>query len=224
MAPERCGNEPNHPLAFSPLRSTLVTFIFLLAFGWNVGLGLRAEVRVAAWTEPGDNSTRYRREHYSTWHTVSCPAWDDCCEGSGQPVQCTVKWFSRPGMATQLIGYLMATAAGCVWLCQCKCCLCSSASNMCTDLQKPTALVVFFGGFLLMVGWIAVLTDKSLEDVIPADALPLPNGSEAEFGEHQHFRWWYGMLCGPFFWIYGALIWFYRGDSTGDVAPLEMKA
>ena len=67
---------------------------------------------------------------------------------------------------------------------------------------------------MLLVGWIMVLTDTSLKQYIPANALPLPDGSVA--GEHMHkTRWWFGMLSGLFFWMFGALIWFFRGGTDG---------
>ena len=91
------------------------------------------------------------------------------------------------------------------------------------SLQKPIASVVFFGGLLLLVGWIVVLTDTSLEDLIPADAQPLPDGSPPEEYMHKS-RWWYGMLCGPFCWMFGALIWFFRGDGGAVHQELEMGA
>jgi len=213
MYTQDCG--PNHPLKFSPLRCVLVIFSFLLAVGWNCGLALRAEIRIAAWVSPGDNITGYKREHYSTFHQVSCPDWNDQFEGSSQPVKCTVYWFRRPGMMIALIGYLMAIAAGCVWSCQCKCCLCSSNS-----LQKPTASVVFLGGLLLLVGWIVVLTDTSLEELIPVDALPLPDGSPPEEYMHES-RWWFGMVSGPLFFMLAALIWFFRGDDSAVHHELE---
>ena len=164
-------------------------------------------MRLAAWVSPTENttdSTRYKREHYSSWHRVSCPEWDDTYEGSTQPVTCTVSWFSRPGMVIALIGYLMAIAAGCVWLCGC------SINKGTAHRQKTTASVVLLGGILLFVGWIVVLMDTSLKDLIPADALPLPDGSPAEEKLHES-RWWFGLLCGPFFGVFGALIWFFRG-------------
>lgn len=206
-----CG--PNHPLVYSPLRCALIAFTFLLAFGWNVGFGLRAEIRVASWRSPGDTIAGYRREHYSMWHQVSCSDWNDNFEGSKQPVACAVSWFNRPGMVVALLGYLLAIAAGAAWVCQCRCCLCGSRESN-ASLQKSTACMVFSGGVMLLVGWIMVLTDTSLKQYIPANALPLPDGSVA--GEHMHkTRWWFGMLSGLFFWMFGALIWFFRGGTDG---------
>jgi len=213
-----CG--PNHPLVFSPLRCVLIILAFLLSIGWNAGLALRAEIRVAAWVAPDDNITGYKREHYSTWHHVSCPDWNDNYEGSSQPVTCSVSWFSRPGMIITLIGYLTAIAAGCVWLCKCR--VYKRSSNICSTLQKPIASLVFTGGVLLLVGWIVVLTDTSLKDLIPADALPLPDGSPAQEYMHKS-RWWYGMLCGPFFWMLGALIWFFRADGAAVHQELDSE-
>ena len=186
-----------HPLVPSPLRSVLVTLAFLLAIGWNCGLALidllKAEMRLAAWVSPTENTTdnTYKREHYSSWHRVSCPEWDDTYEGSTQPVTCTVSWFSRPGMVIALIGYLMAIAAGCVWLCGC------SINKGTAHRQKTTASVVFLGGILLFVRWMVVLMDTSLKDLIPADALPLPDGSPAEEKLHES-RWWSALW--PILW------------------------
>ena len=104
---------------------------------------------------------------------------------------CTVSWFSRPGMVIALIGYLMAIAAGCVWLCGC------SINKGTAHRQKTTASVVFLGGILLFVRWMVVLMDTSLKDLIPADALPLPDGSPAEEKLHES-RWWSALW--PILW------------------------
>ena len=221
----------NHPLVSSPLRTVLLGGSFVLAVTWNVVFGMRAEIRRLDYTSPVD--LKWKHQHFSLWHHVDCADWNDNYEGSQQPVRCNIFWFARPGMVICLVGYLIGIGAGFAWFRWC-CCLknyglinsfhwpkCIEGSKDSSVRQRKIGAIVFFGGFLLFVGWIAVLADSSLvDDLVLSANTTLPDGSPGEEKIHPS-RWWYGMLCGPFFCLFGTLIWFYRGVSKGAGGDIE---
>lgn len=214
----------NHVLASGPVRYVLLALAFVLSVAWNAGLVLRAEMREVDYIDATDN--KWKHTHYSLWHIVSCSDWDDNYEGSQQPVRCKVAWFGRPGMVLGIIGFLLTIVSALAWMCQC----CGGAdANKAIDISQASdakaggfvdrlkterkcqlGASVFFGGVLLLIGWIVVLVDDSLKGELPSDAKPLPNGVAAREEIHPT-RWWYGMLNPPFIWSLAALIWFYRG-------------
>eukprot|EP00943_MAST-04B_sp_MAST-4B-sp1_P006474 g6474.t1 len=204
----------NHPLKDSFLRTFLLSFSYAFAILWNFIFGMRAEIREVDYISPVD--LKWKHQHYSLWHHVDCSDWNDNYEGSQQPVRCTIYWFSRPGMILGIIGYLAGIGAGCFWFCSGSC----FKLNI-NNVQQRTGIILFFAGFLLFVGWIAVLLDDSLSkelDFLSSkeyNKTALPNGSPGQETIH-HDRWWFGMLSGPLFWVFGGLIWFYKGKHEAE--------
>ena len=131
-----------------------------------------------------------------------------------------MRWFARPGMVVALLGYLFAIAASCAWLCRC-----GGKRFELAKRQKVCAIAVFFAGGLQMLGWSLMLGDTSLAAKMDENATStegLPEGIAP--GEKMHgTRWWFGMLCGPFFWIFGAMVWVYQGEVE-DLGSVGLPA
>ena len=86
---------------------------------WFLWFGMRAEIRTLDFT--AEAGGLHKHEASSLWMRIECPDWDDAYTGSKQPVPCTVKWMSEPGMVMAGVGWLFVIVGVVTWLAQACC-------------------------------------------------------------------------------------------------------